>query len=71
MARTQLVVIALLGAWTASTLFMWLAATRSFRTVDRVMAENRAEFETAVKPLGAGTAREVLRYGGLGHAGAW
>ena len=62
MARTQLVVIALLGAWTALTLFMWLAATRSFRTVDRVMAENRAEFETAVKPLGAGTAREVLRY---------
>ena len=62
MARTQLVAIALLGAWTAMTLFMWLAATRSFRTVDRVLAESRAGFETAVKPLGADTTREVLRY---------
>lgn len=62
MARTQLVVIALLGAWTALTLFMWLAATRSFRTVDQVLADSRAEFQTAVKPLGAGATREVLRY---------
>lgn len=62
MARTQLVVIALLGAWTALTLFMWLAATRSFRTVDRVLTESRAEFEAAAKPLGADTTREVLRY---------
>jgi hypothetical protein len=62
MARTQLLVIALLGAWTALTLFMWLAATRSFRTVDKVMAQPQAEFEAAVKPLGAATTREVLRY---------
>jgi hypothetical protein len=61
-ARTQLVVIALLGAWAALTLFMWLAATRSFRTVDRVLTEPRAEFEVSVKPLGGDQAREVLRY---------
>jgi hypothetical protein len=61
-ARTQLVVIALLGAWTAMTLFMWLAATRSFRTVDRVLTEPRAEFEVAARPLGGDQAREVLRY---------
>ena len=41
---------------------MWLAATRSFRTVDQVLAQPRTEFEAAVKPIGAGTAREVLRY---------
>ena len=62
MARTQLVVIALLGAWTALTLFMWLAATRSFRTVDRVLTEPSAEFGVAIGPLGGDQAREVLRH---------
>ena len=62
MARTQAVGIAILGAWLAGTLFMWFAATRSFRTVDRVLKASRPEFELAVLPLGRDRTRTVLRY---------
>lgn len=62
MARTQAVGIAILGAWLGGTLFMWFAATRSFRTVDRVLTASRPEFELAVQPLGHDRTRTVLRY---------
>ena len=62
MARTQAVGIAVLGAWVGWTLFMWFAATRSFRTVDRVLRKPNAEFEQAVQPLTPEQTRSVLRY---------
>jgi hypothetical protein len=54
--------IAILGAWLGGTLFMWFAATRSFRTVDRVLTASRPEFQQAVQPLGHDQIRVVLRY---------
>ena len=62
MARTQAVGIAVLGAWVGWTLFMWFAATRSFRTVDRVLRKPNPEFEQAVQPLTHEQTRSVLRY---------
>ena len=62
MARTQAVGIAILGVWLGWTLFMWFAATRSFRTVDRVLRKPKAEFEQALQPLTPEQTRSVLRY---------
>lgn len=41
---------------------MWFAATRGFRTVDRVLTASSSEFQQAVQPLGHDRARVVLRY---------
>jgi hypothetical protein len=54
--------IAVLSLWLGCTLFMWLAATRSFRTVDRVLNDPNPEFIKAVQPLEPGLARVVLRH---------
>jgi hypothetical protein len=62
MTRTQAVGIAILGAWLGGTLFMWFAATRSFRTVDRVLTASRPQFQQAAQPLAHDQARVVLRY---------
>lgn len=62
MGRTEAAGIAIVGAWLGWTLFMWFAATRSFRTVDRVLGSSRPEFQQAVQPLGHEQARAVLRY---------
>ena len=62
MRRTQAVGIAILGVWLGWTLFMWFAATRSFRTVDRVLTASSPKFQQAVQPLGHDRARVVLRY---------
>jgi Domain of unknown function (DUF4149) len=62
MARSQLVSLAVLGAWIAATLFMWFAATSSFRTVDAVLAKPNPAFQEATKPLGESETRTVLRH---------
>ena len=62
MGRTEATGIAIVGAWVGWTLFMWFAATRSFRTVDGVLASSRPEFQQAVQPLAHDQARAVLRY---------
>src|SRR5579863_8507571 len=62
MGRTEAAGIAMVGVWVGWTLFMWFAATRSFRTVDRVMGSSRTEFQQAVQPLGHDQARTVLRF---------
>ena len=62
MGRTQAASIAILVVWLGWTLFMWLAATRSFRTVDGVLTASRPEFQQAVQPLGHDETRVVLRY---------
>jgi hypothetical protein len=62
MGRTQVLAVAILGAWVASTLCMWFAATRSFATVERVLKRGEPGFVEATRPLGEGPARVVLRY---------
>jgi hypothetical protein len=62
MARSHLLAIAILSAWLAATLFMWFAATRSFATVERILKTPNPQFAGAIKSLGQGQARVVLRY---------
>ena len=62
MGRTRALGIAILSLWLGWTLFMWLAATRSFRTVDRVLSRPDPEFSKAVQPLGPDPTRVVLRH---------
>src|SRR5690242_2996305 len=62
MLRTQMVTTVILGIWLGWTAAMWFAATRSFRTVDRVLKKANPQFEQTVRPLGNGQARAVLRY---------
>lgn len=62
MGRTRLLGIAILGVWLSSTFFMWFAATRTFRTVDRVLSRADPEFSRIAQPLGPDATRAVLRY---------
>jgi hypothetical protein len=62
MGRTRALGIAILSLWLGWTLFMWLAATRSFRTVDRVLTQSDPELRKAVQPLGPDLTRVVLRH---------
>ncbi len=62
MTRTNLIAIVLLSVWLAATLFMWYAATQSFRTVDRVLRKPNPEFTQAAQPLAEGAPRVLLRY---------
>jgi len=41
---------------------MWFAATRSFRTVDRVLQSPSPQLEQTIQPLGQDKARVLLRY---------
>ena len=62
MGRSQVLAVAILGAWIASTLCMWFAATRSFATVERVMKGAQPQFVETTKPLGQASTRVVVRY---------
>ena len=62
MDRSQVLAVAILGAWIMSTLCMWFAATRSFATVERVMKGAEPQFVETTKPLGEASTRVVLRY---------
>src|SRR5208283_1053233 len=62
MGRTQVLAVAILGAWIASTLCMWFAATRSFSTVESVLKRAEPQFLETTKPLGGCPTRVVLRY---------
>ncbi len=62
MTRTQLIAIMLLSVWLAATLFMWFAATQSFRTVDRVVKNPSPQLTQAAQPLPEGAVRVLLRY---------
>ena len=62
MGRSQVLAVAILGAWIASTLCMWFAATRSFATVERVMKGEQPQFTETTKPLGEGPTLVVIRY---------
>ncbi len=62
MTRVQGISIAILSLWVGWTLFMWFAATRSFRTADQVLKSPAPEFSRIVQGLGPERTREVLRY---------
>jgi hypothetical protein len=62
MGRTQAFAIAILSFWTGLTLAMWFVATRSFRTVDRVLSQPGPEFTRTVQPLGPDQTRVMLRH---------
>ena len=62
MGRSQVLAVAILGAWIMSTLCMWFAATRSFSTVERVLKRAEPQFVETTKPLGEASTRVVLRY---------
>lgn len=62
MSRRQASALALVSIWIAWTLFMWFAATRSFRTADRMLGHPPPQFAQILKPLGQGASRVVLRY---------
>ncbi|HZT70070.1 MAG TPA: hypothetical protein VFC10_10050 [Terriglobia bacterium] len=62
MTRIHALAIATLSLWTGWTLFMWFAATRSFRTADRVLKSPPPQFTNAVQGMNPEQTREVLRY---------
>jgi len=62
MSQRQALALALVSVWIGWTLFMWFAATRSFRTADRVLAKPGPQFAQILKPLGQESSRVVLRY---------
>ena len=62
MGRSQVLAVAILGAWMMSTLCMWFAATRSFATVESVLKRDEPQFVQIAKPLGEEPTRVVLRY---------
>jgi hypothetical protein len=61
-SRIQALSITVLSLWVGWTLFMWFAATRSFRTVDEVLKSPPAQFSSDVQGLKPEQTREVLRY---------
>jgi len=62
MGRAQVLAVAVLGAWLASTLAMWFAAARSFRTVDRILKDGSSQFLELARPLGENPTRLMARY---------
>jgi Domain of unknown function (DUF4149) len=62
MTRVHGISIALLSLWVGWTLFMWFAATRSFRTADQVLQSPPPAFSRIVQGLSPERTREVLRY---------
>ncbi|MEJ2007139.1 MAG: hypothetical protein P8Z30_03130 [Acidobacteriota bacterium] len=62
MTRIHALAIAVLSLWVGWTLFMWFAATRSFRTTEEVLKSPPPQFSNDVQGLGPEKTREVLRY---------
>ena len=60
--RPNPLLVLLLGAWLAGTLFMWAVATQNFRLVDRLLGSPAPEAAERMRPLAAGDARLLMRY---------
>ena len=68
MGRSQVLAVAILGAWIMSTLCMWFAATRSFATVESVLKRaEHPQFVETTKPLGEGLHARGAALHGLGN----
>lgn len=61
MTRTARGAYILMGAWLALTPFMWFAATRTFRSVDRVLETNDPDFQAAIKPIHSQSSGDSIR----------
>lgn len=62
MSRKRAIGLFIVSVWIGWTLFMWFAATRSFRTAERVWHKPQPEFARLLKPLGASQSLTVLRH---------
>jgi|SRR5579875_1536729 len=62
MSQRQALALTLVSVWIGWTLFMWFAATRSFRTADRVLTNPGPQFAQILKPLGQDSSRVAFRY---------
>ncbi|HTV55069.1 MAG TPA: hypothetical protein VMI06_09135 [Terriglobia bacterium] len=62
LTRKPVIALVLVSFWVAGTLFMWFAATRSFRTADRLLRRPEPAFAQVLKPLGKPLERAVLRH---------
>lgn len=62
MNRKRAIGLVIVSVWIGWTLFMWFAATRSFRTANRVWQKPQPEFAQLLKPLGASQSLTVLRH---------
>lgn len=62
MHRKQAIALVLVSVWIGWTLFMWFAATRSFRTASRVFQNPGPQFEQVLRPLSGSSALTVLRH---------
>ena len=62
MGRRQALALVIVSVWIGWTLFMWFAATRSFRTASRVWQKPQPEFAQLMKPLGENASLTVLRH---------
>ena len=60
--RIHALAIVVLTLWVGWTLFMWFAATRSFRTVDAVLKSPPTQFSSDLQGQKPEQTREVLRY---------
>jgi len=60
--RIHALAIVVLSLWVGWTLFMWFAATRTFRTADQVLESPPPQFTHNVQGQKPEQTREVLRY---------
>lgn len=61
MHRKQAIALFIVSVWIGWTLFMWFAATRSFRTATRMWQKPQPELTQLLKPLGENASLTVLR----------
>ncbi|MGH9342609.1 MAG: hypothetical protein ACRD19_02425 [Terriglobia bacterium] len=61
MHRRQAIALFIVSLWIGWTLFMWFAATRSFRTATRMWQKPQPELAQLLKPLGENASLTVLR----------
>ncbi len=60
--RRQLLLTAILGAWLAGTVFMWMTAIKNFETVDVILASPPQAFDALTSEFAPEDLREAMRY---------
>ncbi|MDE3178488.1 MAG: hypothetical protein KGM47_02415 [Acidobacteriota bacterium] len=62
MYRRRAIALVIVSIWIGWTLFVWFAATRSFRTASEVWQKPQPEFAALLKPLGESASLTVLKH---------
>lgn len=62
MRRKQAIMLFIVSLWIGWTLFMWFAATRSFRTAERMWQKPQPELAQLLKPLGENASLTALHF---------